>query len=154
VTAVAHGPAVVLGILVAIAIGYPLAAATAGLALLATSIRWGSGWLVAFTGAQAVLGPAVFVGPAAAAVSSWLAAAALVVAVPDRSIIVATGSGAAAALLVAGPGGWGGVAVRVVATVALVAAAVLSGRLGRPRERALGAAALAAAAVVIAVVTG
>ena len=152
-TVVAHGPAVVLGVLVAAALGYPLAAATVGLALVATTVRWGSGWLVAVTGAQAVLGPALVVGPTAAAASSWLAAASLVMAVPDGSIVVAAASGASAALLLAGPGGWGGVAPRLVATVVLVAGAALIGRSGRTRLRALAATGLAVVAVALAFAT-
>jgi hypothetical protein len=151
VAVVAHGPAIVLAVLVAVTLGYPLGAATAGLAFVAATIRWGSGWLVAVAGAQAVLGPAITVGPAAAATSSWLAAASLVAAVPDRSLVSATGVGVAAALLAAGPGGWDGVAVRVLATVIAIAATVAAGRVGHARARALGAIALAVGAVVLAV---
>src|SRR4051794_28909678 len=150
VAVVGHGPAVVPAALVALMLGYPLAVATAGLAFVATTIRWGSGWLVAVTGAQAVLGRAIAVGPAAAAASSWLAAGSLAMAVPDRSLVVAAGTGTVAALLVAGTGGWGGVVVRVLATAIAVGATVVAGRLGHARLRAIAAAALALAAVVLA----
>ena len=150
VTVVAHGPALVLAALVAVTLAYPLGLATSSLAFVATTIRWGSGWLVALAGAQAVLGPAITVGPVASAASSWCAAASLVVAVPDRSLVVAAGVGTVAALLAAGPGGWDGIAVRVLATAVAVGATVLVGRLGRARMRAIAAAVLAVAAVVLA----
>ena len=149
---VAHGPAVVLVVLVALALGYPLGGATAALAFLATTIRWGSGWLVAVSGAQAVLGSAIAVGPVAAAMSSWCAAAALIVAVPDGSLVAAAGVGTAAGFLAAGPGGWDGVAVRVLATALAVAATIGVSRLGHARRRAIGAAFLGLAAVGLAVV--
>jgi hypothetical protein len=141
----------VLAALVAAALGYPLAGATVALAFVATTIRWGSGWLVAVSGAQAVLGPAITVGPVAAALSSWCAAAAVIVAAPDRSLVAAAGTGTAAAFLAAGPGGWDGVAVRLLATVLAVAATVGVGRFGRARLRALVAAGLAVGAVGLAV---
>ena len=148
---VAHGPALVLAVLVTVTLGYPLAAVTSGLAVAAATIRWGSGWLVAISGAQAVLGPAVVVGPAAAAASSWLAAACLVIAVPDRSIVPAVGVGVVAALLAAGPGGWDGVAVRALASVLAVAAAIGVARIGHVRMRAIGAVGLAALALGLAI---
>ena len=147
----AHGPAVILAVLVAVTLGYALAAGTTGLAFLATTIRWGSGWLVALTGAQGALGAAVLVGPAVAAASSWLAAASLVVAVPDRSVVTAAGAGTAAALLLAGPGGVDGVAVRGLAIAVTVAATVLIGRTGHARPRSLAAFVLAAGAVALAI---
>jgi hypothetical protein len=148
---VAHGPALLLAVLVGLALGYPLAGATAALAFLATTVRWGSGWLVAVSGAQAVLGSAIVVGPVAASASCWLAAASLIVAVPDRSIVTAAGVGTAAAFLAAGPGGWGGVLVRILATALAIAAAVGVARLGHARRRALGAVALGVAALALAI---
>lgn len=148
---VAHGPALILAVLVAMTLGYPLGAATAGLAFVAATIRWGSGWLVAIAGAQAVLGPAITVGPVAAASSSWLSAACLIIAVPDRSAVAAASVGVAAALVAAGPAGWDGAAVRLLAAVVAVAAAVAAGRIGHARLRAAGGLACAATAVVLAV---
>jgi hypothetical protein len=151
VAAVAHGPVAVLGVLLAVLLGSVAGAAVAGLALWSVVLRWGSGWLVAVTGAQAVLGPAGVVGPSTAAASSWLAAAALVVAVPGLTVVGALAVGASAALLVAGPAGGDGVPTRLAATLALTLVAVGIGRLRWRRAPAIVAVALAAAAAVLAV---
>ncbi len=147
---VAHGPIALLGVVLAVVLASPVGVVTAGLAVYAVAARWGSGWLVAVTGAQAVLGPAGVVGPASAAASSWLAAAALVLAVPGGSIVAALAVGASGALLVAGPGGVDGIATRAAATLALTLIAVGLGRLPWRRVPAVVALALAAGAVVLA----
>jgi hypothetical protein len=117
-----------------------------GLAILATYLRWGSGWLVAVGGAQAVLGPAVTVGPASAAWSSALAAVALLLLAP-RYLLVAVALGTTAAFIACGPTADG---IRVLATVAGVAVAYGVSRLPALRWRTAAALVLAAAAVALA----
>jgi hypothetical protein len=150
VAAVAHGPVAVLAVLLAVVLWSPVGAAVAGLALWSVVLRWGSGWLVAVTGAQAVLGPAGVVGPPSAAASSWLAAAALVVAVPGSSLLAALAVGAGAGVVVAGPAGLDGGATRVAATLALTLVAVGIGRLRWRRVPAVLALVLAVAAAALA----
>jgi hypothetical protein len=150
VAVVAHGPVAVLAVLVAVVLGSPVGWATAGLAFLAACWRWGSGWLVALVGAQAVLGPAGAVGPASAAASSWLGAAALVAAAPGSSVVGALAVGAGAGVLVAGPAGLDGAATREAATLALALLAFGVGRLRWRRVPALVGLALAVAAAVLA----
>ena len=79
-----RGDAVVLALVLAVAVWRPLPAAALVAALAASSWRWGSTSMEALAGDQAVLGPAGWVGPGAAAAGSWLAAVALVVAASDR----------------------------------------------------------------------
>lgn len=76
-----RGDALVLGVLLVVATWRLLALAVLP-ALVASSWRWGSTSLDALAGAQAVLGPAGFVGPATAATASWLAAIAILLSVP------------------------------------------------------------------------
>ena len=84
--------------------------AVAGAAFTAVVLRWGSTSLAAIAGGQAVLGPAVAVGPWAAAVSTAAAAVALLcVAEPGPTAVP---FGLAAALLVSWPGGHVAHAVR------------------------------------------
>ena len=147
----AHGPGVVLAVLVAVVLASPVGAASAALVAVATSLRWGTAWLVPLGGAQAVLGPALLVGPASAAAASTLGAAALIVGAPP-SPAAAAALGTTAALLVAGPAGASGVVVRVLATVVAVGLAYGAGRIGRFRVRTLVALALAALAVGLAAV--
>jgi hypothetical protein len=148
--ATSRGDAAVLG--VAPLLGALRASAVPGIvaALLASSLRWGSTSLEALSGAQAVLGPAGWVGPSSAAAGSWLAAGALLCAlVPDGGApllgdrrwsdrlglldlgLVAAG-GAAAAAVVAGPSPGGDLWVRVVA--ALAGAALALGAAGLRRR--------------------
>ncbi|MCU1484050.1 MAG: hypothetical protein JWN67_796 [Actinomycetia bacterium] len=140
----------VLAVLVAVVLGSPVGALTSVLAFLAACWRWGSGWLVAVVGAQAVLGPAGAVGPPSAALSSWLAAVALVVAVPGASLVAALAVGASAALVVAGPAGLDGAGTRLAATAALGLLAFGVGRLRWRRWPALVALALAVGAAALA----
>jgi hypothetical protein len=72
-----RGDALVVATLLALAAWRPLPVAALGAALVASSWRWGSTSLEALAGAQAVLGPAGWVGPTAAALSSWLAGVAV-----------------------------------------------------------------------------
>jgi hypothetical protein len=120
--------------------------AVGALAVFAVWLRWGSGWLVAVGGAQAVLGPAFLVGPTSAAWSSALAALALVVAAP-RYLLVAVALGATAALIACGPTAD---PLRLLATFIGVGAAVGASRLPWGRWRTVGAVLLAVAAVVLA----
>lgn len=147
---VAHGPIAPLAAGVALTLASPAGAAVAGLAAVATYLRWGTGWLVAVGGAQAVLGPAVVVGPATAAASATLATAALVLATP-RSATAAVAIGTTAALLACGPAGGDGVLARLVATVVCVAAAFGVSRLPHLRRRTVAAVAVSVAAVALAI---
>ena len=78
-----RGDALVLGALLVV-VAWHLPALAVIPALLAASWRWGSTSLDALAGAQAVLGPAGFVGPTAAAAGSWLAAVANVLSPPPE----------------------------------------------------------------------
>jgi uncharacterized protein (TIGR03382 family) len=123
-------------------------AVAAALVLTALTVRarWGSGSLDAMAGAQAVLGPAVSVGPPAAA-AVWCAAAAVVLAGP-RQLLAHAAFGVFAGFLVAGPspaGDAGDAATRVVASATAVLVAWALGR-RIPRPVALGLAVAAAAA--------
>jgi hypothetical protein len=148
---VAHGPGLLLAALVAIVLAYPAGVVTVALVAVATSVRWGTAWLVPLGGAQAVLGPAVAVGPAPAALASGLCAAALVLAAPPAPA-AAVALGVSAALVAAGPSGSSGILIRIGATVVATALAFGLGRFGRLRVRTVVAAALAAAALGAAVV--
>ncbi len=149
-----RGDALVLAALLAAAAWRPLPAVAVASALLATAWRWSSSSLEAIAGAQAVLGPAGWVGPGLAAAGSWLGAVALLAATPgfrDRraQLVAGAASGAAAAVIVAGPAPGGDVWVRVVAGVA---AAVIAVGVGRWRVGAARAAiALDAVSLVAAV---
>lgn len=79
-----RGDVVVLAALLVLAAWHLPAVGAVVPALLASGWRWGSTSLDALAGAQAVLGPAGWTGPAAAVASSWLAALALVLALPGR----------------------------------------------------------------------
>ena len=147
---VAHGPLALLAALAALTLASPAGGAVAGLAALATYLRWGTGWLVAVGGAQAVLGPAVAVGPATAAASATLASAALLVATP-RSVPAAAAIGTTAALLACGPAGGDGVLARLVATVVCVAAAFGVSRLPHLRLRTVAAVVGSVGAVALAI---
>jgi hypothetical protein len=150
VTAVAHGPGVVLVGLVALVVGSPVGGAAVVLAGVATWWRWDSAWLVPIGGAQAVLGPAGLVGPPAAAAASWLVAATLVLLTPHRSVGGALVTGAGAAFVVAGPAGVEGMGTRVLATAAAVGVALAVSRLRWSRHRTGGALVAALAAAVLA----
>ena len=73
-----RGDVLVLGALLVV-VAWRLPALAVLPALVAASWRWGSTSLDALAGAQAVLGPAGFVGPTTAAAASWLAAVAILV---------------------------------------------------------------------------
>lgn len=79
--ALSQGDAVALSVALALAVWRPIPVLAVAGALGASSLRWGSTSLEAWSGAQAVLGPAGVVGPAQAAVSAWSAAVALVLSV-------------------------------------------------------------------------
>lgn len=118
-----RGDALVLAALVVLAAWRPAALVVVP-ALVAASWRWGSSSLEALAGAQSVLGPAGFVGPATAAIGTWMAGVALLFAIPrtsdlvqGRATVVAVAIGTAAAAVVAGPGMGGALWVRGVAIV-------------------------------------
>jgi hypothetical protein len=150
VAVASRGDVYVLAVLLGFAAGRRRAGLAVALALVASSVRWGSPSLGAIAGAQAVLGPAGWTGSAAAVGSAWFAAAALVLAAapidrgwPWRMASVAP-FGLAAADVVAGPGPGGAIAVRVLASaIACAAAAAL------PDRRARDAFAVAAAVVAL-----
>lgn len=122
------------------------------LAVLAATVRWGSPSLASVAGAQAVLGPAVAVGPVLAAVSAGLAAVAVLLVAPRGWRAVPFGL--AAALVAAGPAatGWVEAAVRAPAALAGVLLALLVGRAPAESQRILVALVVAGAAVVAAAV--
>ncbi len=131
-----RGDALVLAALVALAAWRPLPAAAVTMALGATAWRWGSTSLEEIAGAQAVLGPAGWVGANVDAVAAWLGALALVLAVPRLGgrapqLVTAVATGAAAAAVVAGPAPGGDVWVRAIAGVVATGAAVVVARLRR-----------------------
>ena len=147
------GDAVLLAALLGVSTGELVAAVTATLSALSLALRWGITSLEGIAGAQSVLGPGVLVGPELATASSWCAAAALVLVSPRDWRAVAFGL--AAAIGVAGPTAatGGDVALRVVASVVGVGAAVAAGRflpasVGRPAGLVL-----AAVAAILAVLT-
>lgn len=134
-----RGDALVLFALAAAVSTRPTALAALALAAVGASWRWGASALVAWSGDQAVLGPAGLVGPTSAAAASWLAAAAVLLAVAHPSVGVlrrhhapftvldqaqCVVAGLVAGLTVAGPGPGGDLWIRVVAAVVAVAAAV------------------------------
>ncbi len=121
----------------------------AAAAVVSFALRWGITSLDGIAGAQSVLGPGGVVGPELATASSWCAAAALIMVSPRDWRAAAFGL--AAAIGVAGPTAatGGDVALRVVASMVGVGAAVASGRL-LPAivGRSAGLVAAAAAAVM------
>ena len=122
-----RGDAIGLAVALGLSAWRPAPAIAVAGALTATSWRWGSSSLEAISGAQAVLGPAGWVGPPLAATGSWLAAAAIVAACPSRAargqrLLAALASGAAAAVVVAGPAPGGDLWARLL--VGLVGAAL------------------------------
>lgn len=146
------GHVLVVGVL----LGVVALDATAGLvsvvAGLGAALRWGTGSLRVAAGAQAVLGPAVVVGPELAAAGAGAGGIALVLAAPAGWAAVPFGL--AAGLLAAGPAAATGpdAAVRFGAGVLGIAAAWTAGRfLPRRLSGPMGLVA-AAAAVVLQVV--
>jgi hypothetical protein len=157
----ATGDAYVPAALLLLAAG-PQPGLLAVLAVLASRLRWGSSDLDAIGGAQAVLGPAILVGPAAGAASAVLATIAVVL-VATRSgerwpdVAAAAGLGVLAATLAAGPqvAGGAGAAVRfgaaVVGVVAAIGVATISaGSTARRRRHAWASGGAALAAVALA----
>jgi hypothetical protein len=128
------------------------ALAVSGAALTAAVVRWGSTSLAGIVGGQAVLGPALLVGPWPAAVSAGAAAVALLcVGQPGPT---AAPFGLAAALVVAGPAttSSGRLAVHLGAAVlGVLAALVIARQVGaEPRRRIAYAAAVVAIAAALA----
>lgn len=126
------GDGLLAGVLVGLAALDPLAGAVSVLAVLGALARFGDTSLPALAGAQAVLGPAVAVGPLVGAVGSAVAALACLLAVPRRGADVDGGPvvpvllGLLAGLVAAGPaiaGGWADAVVRGCGAAAGVAAA-------------------------------
>ena len=147
-----RGDVAVLAVLLAFGAGRRTPAFASAVALCAVMVRWGSTSLRAIAGAQAVLGPAGWTGSNAAVVSSWLAALALVGAARplrrDWSWVGIAGVvpfAVAAADVVAGPSLGGALALRVVATVIGLAAALVASRW----ERAPACAAVVAVAALV-----
>src|SRR5260221_532360 len=75
-------------------VGGGVAFGAVALAALAVVARWGTGWLAALAGGQAVLGPAGLFGTAAAVGSAWYAGAAIVLASPGGWLAVPFGASA------------------------------------------------------------
>jgi hypothetical protein len=148
----ATGDALALGVLLGLAALDAVAGAIGVLVGLAVAGRWGSTALAALAGGQAVVGPAAWSGRPGLVASSWAAAFALVLAC-GRGWPHALAFGTAAALVLAGPAAGrspiGALGLRVVATVAAVAACrAVSRRLPRDKARPAGAVAAALAATL------
>jgi hypothetical protein len=145
------GDAFLLAFLLGVAAWRVAAGATGMLVAVMLLARWGSSSLAAAAGAQAVLGPALVVGPWPALVSTWCAVAALLLAAPVG--LAAPIFGAAAALVAAGPGATSAenAAARIAAlAVGAAAAYILVPRVDeRVRRAAPVLAALSAALVVL-----
>jgi len=138
-----RGHLVVLAAALAVVAGRRVATGTIAVVAVAVAVRWGSTSLEAVGGAQAVLGPAALTGPVAGGLSSLLGALALVLVAPGGNLRAAS-VGAAAGLLAAGPGGTGGIAVRVASTVVFVVLCLLARHLpGWRLPLALGVGAVA-----------
>ena len=164
-TVTATGDALALAVLLGLA---ALDAAVGGIAVLvglAVAVRWGSTALAALAGGQAVIGPAAWSGSPGLVASSWAGALALVLACgAGRALrsghagqIQAVAFGTAAALVLAGPAAGrspvAAVTLRLVATVAAVAACMaVARRLPPSTARAAGGAA-ATLALALAVVS-
>jgi hypothetical protein len=128
------GDALVLGVVLLLLELRPATFVAVSAALAASSWRWGSTSLDALAGAQAVLGPAGWVGPTAAAAGSWLAALALLLTLSRGTDPIRLAAiGATVAAVVAGPGPGGQLAVRAGVAVAAAAAALALGTLTGPR---------------------
>jgi hypothetical protein len=142
--ATSRGDAIVLGLLLVLAVARPTAVLAVGAALAASSLRWGATSLEALSGAQAVLGPAGWVGPTSDALGSWLAAAALLVALARRSagsrqvtivdLVLAAAAGATVAAVVAGPAPGGDVWLRILVALLAGALALLVASVRRGRR--------------------
>lgn len=171
-----RGDSVSLFAAIAVCLWRPATALAAALALGAASWRWGSSSLEAWAGGQAVLGPAGWLEPPAAAAGAWLAAAALVlcapvpgwrtvvgplvgggtlatVELPRRSVATALASlavGLAAADVVAGPSLSERPWVRIAGAVGGMAAAFVVQRVRRRGPAVVDLAAVAAAAASLA----
>ncbi len=143
-----RGDTLMLASLLVIAAARPAAVAVVP-ALVAASWRWGSTSLDALAGAQAVLGPAGFVGPTTAALGTWLAAVAVLLSttsrvggmgLPNREAgashlhrhLLAVAVAATVAAVAAGPAPGGRLWIRVLAGVVAWGCAL---GLGRLRER-------------------
>ena len=118
-------------------------------ACAAVLVRWGSPSLGAVAGAQAVLGPAVVVGSATAAASTWLAS--LAVALTARDRLTAAAFGLTAGVFAAGPTFPHALATRVAGAAAGLVAAYGAARL--PRAASIAAVAVGAAALGLAAVS-
>lgn len=172
---ISEGDTIVLGLLLAAAVGRPVGLAVVP-ALVAASWRFASTSLGALAGAQAVLGPAGLVGPVSGAAASWSAAAVLVLVTPAGGVGVGAGArsdgrprwrrasiaapglatvalGVAAGQVVAGPSFGADWLVRVGAAVLGVAVAVAVGSIRAGRERWLDGAALVAALAAVVLAT-
>jgi hypothetical protein len=163
------GDVFAVALLLALVARRPAPAAVAFFVAGAVLVRWGSSSLAALAGAQAVFGPAVFVGNGAEAASAGLGGVALLAAVPVPGVAAAAVAGAAAprpgleasvaaapfglmaAAVAVGPAYGGDPVLRVVTSVLGVLAAVAIARWGPARFRHAGAIAGGAAALALAV---
>ena len=141
------GHVVVVGVLLGVVALDATAGVSSIVAGLGAALRWGTGSLQVAAGAQAVLGPAVVVGPELAAAGAGAGGLALLLACPGGWAAVPFGL--AAGMVAAGPAATSGpdAALRVVAALAAVGAGWLSGRF-LPKRVAQPAALVAAAAAV------
>lgn len=149
-----------LAALAVLALARPLPALAVVLAAAALWMRWDTPALAAVAGAQAVLGPAGLVQPAAGAASAWFGATALALASsglvdnPDdgskrRGAALATSLalGPAIAVVLAGPSLAGGPLLRILATLAGVGLAF--GAAALPWRRAVAGTAVGAGAMAV-----
>jgi hypothetical protein len=126
----------------------PLRLVAVASAVGASAWRFGTTSLEALAGAQAVLGPAGGVGPAAAAAGSWLGAGALLLALGrGREPVRLVAAGAAVAAVLAGPAPGGQLPIRVAVGLGATVAAAGLARWRAPRPRLDAALSALAAAV-------
>jgi hypothetical protein len=143
-----------LAALVSVVVATPAAVVATALVAVSVVARWGTGDLAALTGAQAVLGPAVMVGPAPAALSAGLAALAITLLGPAgrarelSAFVLSAAAGATAGLLVYGPGDLP--VVRALSAIVGTAVVVGLGHLPRAHWRAMLAVVVAVAAASLA----
>jgi hypothetical protein len=144
------------GLLAAVLLGVAAADAWAGgvavLAVLGGLARFGTTSLAGVAGAQAVLGPAVFVGSSLGAVGSALAALACVAVAPRdwRGLPF----GLLAGVVALGPAatGWGDGLVRALGALVGMGLVVCARRLPRPTVTPMAALAAAGVGLLLAVI--
>jgi hypothetical protein len=152
-----RGDLLLLGGLLAIALGRRRSAVTALVAVVAVAVRWGGTSAEAITGTITTLGPGVRLGPPLAALALGLAAAALVLAALATPLLPRLAAVVSAVTFAIGPVAAGTAGAVVLGLLGVVLAGfvalVLPRLVPEPSERLRGAAPVTAAlALALAVV--